>query len=231
MAAPKKARKPSYISCEGVAVYPWLNRPDTKFVPAGMTAEEWGGVYKTSLQIPANAFTSTEYRDGLSFKALLDHLIDASFEEALREHPKDKKQIKRAFPYKEEVDDEGEETGNYLVNFKQNAKIKRKDGQVIEVKIPLFNAKGQPITDAIYGGSILKVAFTVRNTWMAKDKEAGIRLDIAAVQVLKLVKNNRSAADFGFGTEGGYDDEDEDAPAGNAFAGSGGGGAEDEDEF
>jgi hypothetical protein len=231
MAAPKKSRKPSYISCEGVAVYPWLNRPDTKFVPAGMTAEEWGGVYKTGLQVTAPVFTSAPYRDGLTYKAFLDNLIDASVEEAKREHPKEKKLVKAAFPYKEEMDDDGEETGNFLVNFKQNAKIRRKDGQVIEVKIPLFNARGEAITDAIYGGSIIKVAFTVRNTWMAKEKEAGIRLDISAVQVLKLVKSSRSASDFGFGTEGGYEDEDDDAPAGNAFAGNGGGDAGDEDDF
>jgi hypothetical protein len=230
MAAPKKNRKPSYISCEGVAVYPWLNRPDTKFVPAGMTAEEWGGVYKTSLQIPAAVFTSSVYRDGLTFKAFLDQLVDASVEQAKTEHPKEKKLVKATYPYKEEMDDDGDETGNFLVNFKQNAKIKRKDGQIIEVKIPLFNARGEAITDAIYGGSIIKVAFTTRSTWMPGNKEAGVRLDISAVQVLKLVKTSRSASDFGFGAEEGYEDDD-DAPAGNAFAGNGGGAAGDEDEF
>jgi hypothetical protein len=230
MAAPKKS-KPRYISCEGVAVYPWLNKPDTKFVPAGMTAEEWGGVFKTGLRVPSAEFAGSAYRDGLTFKAFLDQLVDQSFEEARTEHPKDKKLIKRTFPYKDETDDEGEDTGNVLINFKQNARIKRRDGQVIEVKIPLFNARGEAITDAIYGGSIIKVAFTVRNTWMAKDKEAGIRLDIAAVQILKLVKTSRSASDFGFGNEAGYEDEDDDAPAGNAFAGNGGGDAGDEDEF
>jgi hypothetical protein len=230
MAAPKKTRKPSYISCEGVAVYPWLNRPDTKFVPAGMTAEEWGGVYKTGLRVPASVFTSAPYRDGLTFKAFLDNLVDGSVEEAKTDHPKEKKLVKTAYPYKDEVDDEGEDTGNVLINFKQNARIKRRDGQIIEVKIPLFNAQGKPITDAVYAGSIIKVAFTTRNTWMPANKEAGLRLDISAVQVLKLVSSSsRSASDFGFGTEEGYED-DEDVAPGNAFEG-GNRAAEDEDEF
>ena len=87
------------------------------------------------------------------------------------------------------------------MSFKQNAKINRRRTARVNVTIPLFNAQGKPITDAIYGGSIIKVAFTVRNTWMQASKEAGVRFDIAAVQGLKIQKTDRSASDFGFGVE------------------------------
>jgi hypothetical protein len=203
----KKPRKPQYVSPAGVAVFPWLNRPDTKFDKEGK-----GGVYKTGLRLSAEEFT-TALVGGKPFQQFIDELVLASVAEAQQEHPKERKQIKARAPYQVETDDAGEETGTVLVSFKQNARIVRKDQTVVNITIPLFNAQGQPIDEPIYGGSIIKVAFTVRNTWMQASKEAGVRFDIAAVQAIKVQKTDRSASDFGFSLEddgmepaaGGYD--------------------------
>jgi hypothetical protein len=202
MAEQKKPRKPQYVSLAGVAVYPWLNRPDTKFDKEGK-----GGVYKTDLRLQASDF-ETGLVGGKPFRQFIDELVEASLAEAQAEHPKERKQIKVRAPYEYETDDTGEESGTVLVRFKQNARITRKDGTVVNITIPMFNAQGQPIEDPIYGGSIIKVAFTVRNTWMQASKEAGVRFDIAAVQALKIQRSDRTATSFGFAAEAPADNEE-----------------------
>lgn len=214
--AQQKKRKPSYVSPIGVAGYPWLNRPDMAYFENGKKSDRPnpnGGVYKVDLRLTSEEFHDREYRDGKSFQQWLDALVDASVEEARREYPKFSKQIKPHYPYEAETDDTGEETGEYKIKFRQNAKIKRKDGTIVDVTIPLYNRAGRLIEDPIYGGSMIQVAFTVRNTWMANDKKAGVRLDIAAVRVLKLVKTERSASDFGFEVE----DDEAPEPAGGDY--------------
>ena len=216
----KKTKRTIYTSPAGVAVFPWLNRPDTKFVsdknPAGM--------FKTDLVLTPDEFQLPALLKGKGagpLKALIDAAVEASVEEAKQEHKKFARSIVPYHPYLDEVDDEGEPTGRVLVRFKQNAQITTKDGRVINITIPIFDGRGTPLKSDVYGGSVIKVAFSMRNTWMAKDKQAGIRLDMSAVQVLKLVEYSKDAASFGFEVS---DEPDEEAPWEDD-------GSEDQDDF
>jgi hypothetical protein len=100
------ATKPkSTITPRGVAMYPWLTKPDTKF--------DAGGIYKMSLQLNSE--------DG-STQELADKIRDLYLEEY-----GDKKLARANFPFKED----GE--GNTVFSFKsrKKPKIYNSKGQII----------------------------------------------------------------------------------------------------
>lgn len=189
-----KAKYPRFTSPKGVAVFPWLNKPDTKFKEQGE--------YRTKLRMSAE--------DAEPLIAKLQPLFDAAVAEAKKNPKRKGKKIAVNDFYTTVVDDDGNETGEVEFNFKRTASgISKKTNEPWAVKPDLFDAKGQPLrADAkIYGGSILKVSFDV----MPYDtpQGTGIKLSLAAVQVIKLVEGNRNASTYGFGDESDDDDADE----------------------
>ena len=126
---------------------------------------------------------------------------------------KEKKKKLNKIPFFEESED-----GKHLVfKFKQNKIIKRKDGTTSEVKIPLFDAKGKPITEAIKlgNGSVCRISFTVAPYYNATNKGVGLSLRLVAVQVIELVEYSAGNAEsYGFDEEEGYEakDADDDPP-------------------
>ena len=174
----------------GVAVYPHLTKPDTRFVPEGQ--------YQVKLRIP-----SEEAQDLIA-------QLDAAFA-AAQETAKEKnqgKKIKEATkPYVIEEDDEGNETGNIVVSFKCKAQITDKQGNVRVNSPKLFDSKNKefPKDEEIWGGSTLRVAFNAVPYYTAM-AGAGISLRLKAVQVIELVSGGGggNGASYGFGEEDGY---------------------------
>lgn len=199
-----KQKRPRHTTPPGIAKFPHLVTPDTKF--------KADGEFHCKLRYTDEAAIE-------ALKKVIDPAVEASYQQALTDRPKYKKLTQRAYPYTEELDEDGNETGAIVFNFKQNAKIKKRDGTVIEVKIPLFDAKGSPITGkpSIWGGSELIVAYTIRPYFMESEKKAGVTLDLAAVQVIKMVSGGGGdASSFGFGKRDGYEADDEDELGGDA---------------
>lgn len=186
MAQPKL---PMLKTPAGIAIYPHLNKPDTRFNPEGQ--------YQVKLRIP-----SEEAKDLIS---AIDAVIDEEVAKAKKENPK--KAVKLATkPYAVALDDEGNETDEFIFSFKAKAVLSLKDGNKIPVTVKLFDAKGGvfPQEDTIWGGSKLKIAFNAApfNTAMAG---IGASLRIKAVQVIDLVTGGGgNASSFGFGEEEGY---------------------------
>lgn len=192
---------------KGTLKYPRLQEPDDKF-----KAE---GEYSTKLVLtPEQA------------KPLIDKL-EQCFKEHLAEtkaaNPKKKVKAVTNRPWKadttKEKDESGEyvevETGNIAFTFRRPAKIVKKDKPPLTLRVALFDAAGAKlVTDKrIGGGTIARVAAEVRGYFTEKDG-AGIRLDLEAVQVLKLVEGGRqSATDYGFAAE--EEIEGEDMPSGD----------------
>ena len=179
---------------KGTAKFPKLTEPDTRFNP--------NGDYSVGL-----IFAPGEADE---FLAQLDKLADASFEKAKQDlldkgKKAQAKRVVRAEPYKMEIDQEGEETGNFEVKFKMKAKVETKAGKVYEFQPQLFDAKGkaiEPDSIEIWGGSILRVNYTPSDYYMPATKNAGISLQLNAVQVLELVsRGGGSAESFGFDAE------------------------------
>ncbi|MFY8143486.1 MAG: hypothetical protein ACOVMT_06355, partial [Caulobacter sp.] len=169
-------KKLKMTSPRGVAVYPKLSKPDTKF-----KAE---GEYAIKLRVPqatADAFVE-------KLKPILDDYKKT--EDFLKTAKKvGNKNVKQNPWYKDVNDDEGNATGEVTINFSAKASGKKKDGS--EWKrgpVATFDAKGTPLPKdtQVWSGSEVKVSF-VPMPWINPKGEYGVKLGLEAVQVLKLV--------------------------------------------
>ena len=182
---------------KGVAKFPYLNRPDTKF--------NADGEYRVQLLLDPNDEQVQEFLQRLD--ELTDEAVEKVKDDLVKEGKKAKaKAVKRRAAYKNEEDQDGEPTGMVEVKFRCKAKVKTKDGRVIELRPAIFDAKAKPVENLdIYGGSVIKVNFTPSPYYVASSGEAGITLQLNAVQVIELVSKAGDAASFGFTEEEGFD--------------------------
>lgn len=184
----------------GIAQYPHLNKPDTKFDERGT-----GGEYKVDLIIDGDA-GGRELFDTVSAasqQAFDDWMAD---EKGGLKLPKLKREEFKVFcPAKPERDENtGDETGRYIFDFRQNARIKLRDGTFKDITVGLYQPDGKTaVTKGIWSGSVLRVRYALRAIPMPGLKQVGVRLDFAAVQVRKLATGSQQQ---GFGA-------DPDAPA------------------
>lgn len=192
------AKKNILRTPKGVAVFPYFNTPDTKFDKDGS-----GGHYKTGLRLSKDAAQPLIDQ--------IDQLMQESSEEAAKE-PKNKiakgKKPKQADPpYKFEVDNDGNETGFVVINFKAKAMGKRKDGTTYPRNLFVCDAAGKPIDTKkvrIYGGSEIKVGFIPAKFYTAA-VGAGVTLYLEGVQVIALkTGGSHSASSLGFEAEEGF---------------------------
>lgn len=187
---------------KGVAVWPHLHAPDTKFDKAG--------TYSTKITLEA--------ADAAPVIAAIDEELDKSYE-ASKAKAKGKK-IKKATPSYDENED-----GSFTFNFKMKASGVREDGSKWSRRPAVFDAIGEPVPEGVRvgGGSTIRVAAELSPYYNAADKAAGVSLRLVAVQVIELVQfGERSAGEFGFDSvEGGFSADSVEAPkaAPNPFDG------------
>lgn len=212
--AQKKRKKVLQISPVGIAVWPWVNKADTKY--------DEDGVYRVKLACDPNEPKA----------AALVKAIDAGVQKALADQKaedekgstKRKYKVMEDLPYAMEKNDADEETGRILFSFKLKAKGKTKEGEIYDRKVALFNADGSALTKMVGGGSKLQISYELNTFYIpTKSGGAGVSLRMEAVRVLELVEyNGRDAKGYGFDTDDEYSgagDEDE-SPATAAKAGT-----------
>jgi hypothetical protein len=206
-------KRPTYTSPKGAFKFPSLSKPDfgnEKFPKPD-------GEYKTSLIV--------KREDAQGLIDILQPEWDAAIKAGKEDFaklplPSRKKfgAVKEQPFFAEEFDPETEEeTGNVIFSFKTKYKIlDKKTNEVRFNKIGLFDAKGKPLAanTAIYAGTIGKIAFQASPYFVAGQAMAGISLRLSAAQVIDLVgPGARTATQYGFGQEEGYEagetDEDE----------------------
>ncbi len=201
----------------GVFIYPHLTEADTKFVKPD-------GEYHTKF-----ALSPEESKPFIkAVKKVLKDYIKANEKEL---SPAKIKKAGRADIYEEEVNDEGEETGQFIFKFKLKAKVETKTKSWLQ-QPRLFDSSAQPIKGEIniWTGSEGKVNVELFPYYMATTKTFGVSLRVVGAQILKLVEGEgRSAESMGFGAE-------DDGYTGNpdGFTDEGDAGSEDagdEDEF
>ena len=175
---------PRFVSPLGIAIYPYLHKPDIKFNP--------DGDFKTTLRI-----TKEDAKETI---ARIDEAIIASANQVKKNGSKSVKTANP--PYKTD------ENGDYLINFKLKAKVTNsKTGNSWTQRPALFDAKGQPIAKdtIVWGGSEMKVSYEVipYHTTLVG---AGVTLRLKAAQILKLVSGEGAAASsYGFSKEEGFE--------------------------
>lgn len=188
----------------GDAEYPWVNNPDTKF--------NADGVFKLDLRVTGPA--------AVKFKGEVDEQVDRAFAahmDALEEKgvkPAERKKWEKQYPYTEEEDDDGNPTGAIVFHFRQNAKIKLKDGSTKDVAISLRDSRDKPMKANIFSGSVVRAMFAYRDIVVTSAKKAGVRLDFSMVQVKKLAEGGAGGGSFG-AVEDGYVETDEEAQQGS----------------
>ncbi len=181
------------VTPSGVAIYPHLINPDTKFNPVGE--------YKVSLSLSEDEATP------------IIEKINSSLEQAKEMIPEGKKAKEAELPYFIETDEDGNKTNRYVFKFKMKAKITTKDGRTIEMSPKIFDSQGKIIKglDSIWGGSTLRVSADLVPFYVAA-VGAGVTLRLKAVQVIELVKGGGSdGSSFGFDKTDGYVAEEQES--------------------
>jgi hypothetical protein len=208
--AEKRKALTKFITPKGVAVYPRLNTPDTKYKPEG----EYSAKIRLSEEDAAPLIEKINALIEATYKEEQERLIEAGKKGAA-------KTLKYAdLPYKAVLDDEGDQTGEYEFNVKMKAQYTKKDGSVVKMEPKLFDAATPPNplpkSTQIWGGSLIKVAGEFNP--FATAIGVGMSLRLSAVQVIKLVSGSGGGdgASYGFGgEEGGHVAE------GSEFSGEG----------
>ncbi len=153
----------------GELVYPWLSKPDTRYDP--------DGVFQTKLLLP--------FEMAQDLIAKLERVRDDFF------HTLDTaKQATYAAKdvYEDELDEEGNATGNVLFRFKLKAKVTPREGDAFTQTPVLVNAEdGSAVASPIYGGTMAKLKAQVVPYSNASAKSAGVTLRFRSVQVHELV--------------------------------------------
>lgn len=174
----------------GYAQYPYLKDPDTKFNP--------DGDYKVNLAMDDNEVTGKLIA---KLQQILEEFYDSD-EEVAKAIAKGRKVVMT------DVFEKDEE-GRLVLKFKQKAKITKKNGEKIDVKLPQFDSRGKPMEAANIGrDSVIKVNFSVRPYYLPTTKTCGLSLRPVAIQVIELHEftGGGSAESYGFSDEGeGYE--------------------------
>lgn len=216
----KRNEYPKLFTPKGVSIWPALNEPDYKFKTD--TGEFHARIRITPEELP-------------DWQAVIDagqKVLDEAYEAKEKELKDAKKgallkDLNKGEIIKPEVDPEtGDETGNYIfrasLGYKVEIKSGPKAGEVFYKRPDLFNAAGKQLKNPprIGGGSVLKLNVTPIDYWFPKDKTIGVRFELNAAQVIKLVSGGaRSAEDYGFGAEDGDDIQDvEGSPDSHGFS-------------
>lgn len=180
-----------YRTPVGEAALCFLTSPSTEF--------NEDGVYTVKLRFKADDPKI------INLLKVIDAAADAAYQEVydLAETPRDKKAITRATKsYKFEEDNDGNETGYVLINFKRNATRKdRKTGEKKAIHLPMFNNVLTPVNCEdidLWNGSELIVAFKL--VPFSKSIGVGVSHRMEAVQVIKAVVGGAggNAESYGF---------------------------------
>lgn len=165
--AQKPFRK-TLVTPAGIAEYPWLQTPDTRFGEP---------TYKVNVRISGD--------EAVAFMEKIEE-VKAEALAHLQEDPKNKKLADLTLPIAEAEDEEGNTIPDtWIVKCKAKAFFTGQDGKVVENKLTIVDAKKKPVGVSIYGGSKVKVAINVGAA--ATSIYKGLVFRIAGVQVLELV--------------------------------------------
>lgn len=183
-------KAPRYTTPLGVAQYPWLVEPDTKFNPDGdykvnMLFAEWTPELKYIVN---------------DLKQMLEEYYQAIISDP--KYAKNASKIQKADIWVEDSD------GNIVMKFKQKAVIKSIKG-THEVKIPIFDSKGKPLSDIkLGGGSQIKLCFTAAPYYAPSIRMCGLSLRPVAVQVIELKEWAEGGTMQAYGFEVAEEEED-----------------------
>lgn len=199
------AKSKYYDSPFGIADHPHLNKPDTKFNPENP-------LFKSGLDVEGDEAEAFATRIDAAAQAAFDDFMENG--EGAKLTPAERKKFSVYVPYERLEDDQGNPTGVIRFDFKQNQKLRLRDGTTKLLTMPLYDAKGNEVDGEkvfVRGGSTVRFRYSMRPIPMKSLKQIGVRLDFAMVQIAELATGGQK----GFGAvEGDFDGDEYEAPQG-----------------
>lgn len=189
----------------GIAVYPAIDRPDTKY--------NEHGTYKADTKFPADVAKPIVDKLAARWKAHTGKVLNK------KDNPL----------FKQELDDDGEPTGNVIFQIRAKNKL-RKDGKLWDRRPVTIDAKKNdlPADLKIWGGTKWRVQIEVYE-YQLRDGKKGMNLQPVMIQVLELVTGGGKADASAFDEEDGFEtDTSSDAGNRSAFDDGDDAGAEDD---
>ncbi len=174
------------VTGKGILSYPHLKTADTKFSEVG--------AYKTGFIVDQAGHDILVGK----LQPILDEYVNSDKERKTKH-----KSWSVSLPFDEQLDDQGDETGNYIWKFSQKAYYVKDDGERIDFSVSMIDAQRQPIDVNPYGGTVAKIRAQVRPYAMSTSKSYGLSLKPNMVQILELVSGGGASTD-GFDEEEGY---------------------------
>lgn len=195
-----KPRYEAFTSPVGEAVFPWITKADTEYSATG--------VFKTDLSVPFEA--AQDFIAKLE-KARADFIatLPIGKQESLTPRPVYFDEYTRPEYPEDATDDEkkalrdawvGEPTGNVLFRFKLNAHVDTDDGGFDQAPVVVDAASGEKVTDAVFGGSVIRVRGQIVPYTNNAAATVGVTLRMKAVQVIEIVSGGGDGSfwtDFG----------------------------------
>jgi len=180
--------KNSIITPQGIARFPWIVEPNTRF--------NEDGTYQCDLIVSEE--------DGKAFEKIIKVGLKTFHDSELLKSGK--KKLRFADLPCREFDDDNDEYGDspWIIKAKQDAQYTSKSDKVVKNRIIQFDSKQNAINEQVGSGSKLKMA-VVPYYWNVASKGVGVTLKLQAVQVIELQTYNapsaKTAEGFGFTTE------------------------------
>jgi hypothetical protein len=183
----------------GVAVFPWLTKPDTMHDPEG--------VYKVDLSVPeedAQDLIAKLERVRDTFIASLPHHKAQALtprpvyliEYTRPEIPADATDTQKKALWDSHVP---EPTGNVLFRWKLKAHVTPKEGEAFDQKpVVVMNDTGEKVESPVYAGSTLRIKGQVVPYTNAASGMVGVTLRMRAVRVYDLVTSGGGEASDNF---------------------------------
>lgn len=196
----------------GIAVHAHVNKADAKFKP---DAPE----FKVDLSLTGKA--AQDFKEKVIFQSDEAFKNFKESDKYLAMKPKDQREMVVYYPFEEVEDDEGNKTGEVIFDFRQNEKLKLKDGTFKTVVLGIYDAKGKEMDKLVRSGSELRVKYSFRAIPMPSLHKAGIRMDFMGVQVKTLSEGKGASTQFS--EVDGYEDDGKGytpAPPSDADAGA-----------
>jgi len=173
-----------YTTPVGTAKFPYLVKPDTKF--------DDRGTFKVDLIITS--------KEAAVIKAAATELAK-SFKKEDLESNTTRKKWGLHLPLLDDIDQDGEDTGQKIARFKQAASIRTRDGREIKKSILLFDSEGNRVSGINpYSGTKMSVAYTMSPYANPTGKTYGVTFRLVAAQIIELVEGGQSmsAESLGF---------------------------------
>lgn len=146
--------------------------------------------------------------DSPEIRAIIDMMEEMKESKLAEQKEADPKKAKKVVmsintPIEPQVNDNGEETGKFIMKFRDGSEGKKKDGTIYKKAAPtIFDKSAKPISKSeletmrVPNGSSMKVAFDMV-PYYVPSIGVGVTLKPKAAMILKL-EQVAQAADFGF---------------------------------